>query len=92
LPDFFGEAVLSKNESKYCIELYFNLDSKIKKSFCIDTIHNESSSVKRKIIYDEKTWKEEGQKKKIVLVWDEDSVPDYLEAPGKILKARLFGH
>jgi HKD family nuclease len=90
LPGFFGEAVLSKNESQYSIELNFNLNSKIKKGFCIYTINNESSPVKRKIIYDEKTWHEAGQKNKVVLDWDEDTVPDYLEATWQDSEGKAF--
>lgn len=79
LPDFFGEAVLCKNDKKYYLELNFNTNNKVKKDFHVYAINNESVSSSGKTIYDENKWNKEERKSKVILDWDEESVPNYLE-------------
>ncbi len=79
LPEFFGEAVLCKNDKKYYLELNFNTNNKVKKDFHVYAINNESVSSSGKTIYDENKWNKEERKSKVILDWDEESVPNYLE-------------
>ena len=76
LPDCFGEAVISKLEEFYFLELNFNND-KIPKGFKIHNMVKEPASLIH-YLFNEDQWNLSGKKLKIRLEWTETKMPDFL--------------